>query len=279
MAARNQLLGMAAQDPRWSRCAPTAWTTRRSSARHRSRQGRRAGLPLADINATLSAAWGSTYVNDFIDRAASSASTCRPTRRSAWRPRTSTSGTCATASGEMVPFSAFASGRWTFGSPQPGALQRRARGRDPGPGRAGPQLRRGDGRDGDLAAQLPARHRLRMDRPVATRSGCRARRRRCCTRISILVVFLCLAALYESWSIPFSVMLVVPLGVLGALLAATLARAVERRLLPGRPAHDDRPAAKNAILIVEFAKEQMRAGHGARARRRSRRRACACGRS
>ena len=52
--------------------------------------------------------------------------------------------------------------------------------------------------------------------------------------ISILVVFLCLAALYESWSIPFSVIMVVPLGVLGALLAATLARAGERRVLPGR---------------------------------------------
>jgi len=75
----------------------------------------------------------------------------------------------------------------------------------------------------------------------------------------VLVVFLCLSALYESWSIPLAVLLVVALGVLGALLAAT-GRGCERRLFPGRFVDDDRPFGKNAILIIQFALGQMEHG-------------------
>ena len=122
-------------------------------------------------------------------------------------------------------------------------------------------------------------HRLRVDRPVLPGAAVRAPRRRSSTRISLLVVFLCLAALYESWSIPLSVMLVIPLGVLGAVLAATLRGLYNDVYFQVGLLTTIGLSAKNAILIVEFAEEAEKRGADAAARRRWRRRACACGRS
>jgi multidrug efflux pump len=214
------------------------------------------GVSVADINDTLATAWGGTYVNDFIDRGrikkvylqADADARMKPEDLSKWFVRNK--------AGEMVPLAAFTAAHWAYGSPrlerfngQPSVeLQ----------GQAAPGLSSGDAMAAveEIAAKLQPGIGYEW-------SGTSYEERRSGTQapglyaLSLLVVFLCLAALYESWSVPFSVMLVVPLGVLGALLAAS-----------GRGLSNDvyfqvgllatiGLSSKNAILIVEFAKAQM----------------------
>ena len=134
--------------------------------RRRPGEGRRArACRSRDINATLAAAWGGAYVNDFIDAAGSSASTCRPTRRSACSPRTSTAGTCATAAARWCR-SRRSHRALDLRLARARALQRLPGDADPGPGGAGRSSGEAMAAMERLAAQLPGRHRLRMDRPV-----------------------------------------------------------------------------------------------------------------
>ena len=183
------------------------------------RKAQALGVAIDDINDTLQTAWGSSYVNDFMDRGrvkkvyvqAAAPYRMLPDDINLWYVRNKDGG--------MVPFSAFATSRWETGAPRlewtAMSYQERLSG-----------------------AQAPALY-----------------------AISLLVVFLCLAALYESWSVPFSVMLVVPLGVIGALLA-TWMRGLENDVyfqvglltVIGL-------SAKNAILIGEFANEMNQKGH------------------
>jgi multidrug efflux pump len=129
----------------------------------------------------------------------------------------------------------------------------------------------------ELMKQAAERDRLRMDRHLLQQqqSGSQAP---LLYALSILVVFLCLAALYESWSIPVSVIMVVPLGVLGAL-GDDAVRPVERRVLPGRPAHDDRPVGQERDPDRRI--RPRTPGRGAPKRWRPSRSgpACGCGRS
>ncbi len=175
------------------------------------------------------------------------------------------------SNGEMAPFSAFATRGWAHCAEQPDALQRRPRLRVPGPGGAGRQLGRGDGRDGRLAAQIPGTER-RLGRARPIRSGCRRARRRCSTPLSLLVVFLCLAALYESWSIPVAVLLVIPLGLVGAVFAVTL-RGLENDVYPAdRPAHHHGPGRQERDpddRVRRAGGEEGHAGHRRRARSRA----------
>jgi len=161
--------------------------------------------------------------------------------------------------GEMVPFSAFATAKWTYGSPR---LERyNGQSSIEILGQAAPGLSSGEAMTAveEIMAKLPAGIGYEWSGTSfeERRSGSQAP---ALYALSLLVVFLCLAALYESWSVPFAVMLVVPLGVLGALLAAT-----------GRGLSNDiyfqvgllatiGLSSKNAILIVEFAKAEMEAG-------------------
>jgi multidrug efflux pump len=255
MEARKQLLEMAGKDPRLKYIRANGLDDEPQYRFNVNWEKASAlGLTIADINNTLSAAWGSQYVNDFVDRGrvkrvfiqGDASSRMLPQDLSAWYVRNS--------AGQMVPFSAFADATWGYGSPK---LERY----DGVPsieflGQPVAGVSTGAALDAmeSLAAKLPtgfdfAWTGLSYEERL---SGSQAP---ALYAISLVVVFLCLAALYESWSIPVAVMLVVPLGVIGAI-AATLLRGLSNDVFfqvgllttVGL-------SAKNAILIVEFAKE------------------------
>ncbi|NEW93298.1 efflux RND transporter permease subunit [Rhodopseudomonas sp. BR0M22] len=262
MAVRDQLLGAAGKSRLLSGTRPNGQDdTPQFSIDIDQEKASALGLNLADVNSTLSIAWGSSYVNDFIDRGRvkrvylQSAADFRmqPEDLNRWYVRNS--------SGAMVPFSAFASGRWTFGSPRleryNGAAAVQIQG-DAAPsissGAAMAEIDR-------LVTGLPAGfgHEWTALSRQEQLSGNQATS---LYAISILVVFLCLAALYESWSIPFAVMLSVPVGVFGALAAALMFGQTNDVYFKVGLLTTTGLAAKNAILIIEFAIARQQAGLG-----------------
>uniref|UniRef100_Q07LC4 Efflux pump membrane transporter n=1 Tax=Rhodopseudomonas palustris (strain BisA53) TaxID=316055 RepID=Q07LC4_RHOP5 len=262
MAVRDQLLGAAGQSRLLAGTRPNGQDDTPQFSIDIDREKASAfGLDLADVNSTLSIAWGSSYVNDFIDRGRvkrvylQSAADFRmqPEDLDLWYVRNS--------SGAMVPFSAFASGRWTFGSPRleryngTSAVQIQ--------GDAAPSVSSGTAMAeiDRLVAGLPAGfgHEWTALSRQEQLSGNQAAS---LYAISILVVFLCLAALYESWSIPFAVMLSVPVGVFGALAAALLLGQSNDVYFKVGLLTTIGLAAKNAILIIEFAIARQQAGLG-----------------
>ncbi len=257
IAARNQFLGMAAQDKRLVGVRPNGQEDVPEFLIEVDHAKAGAlGVAVADINDTLATAWGGSYVNDFLDRGrikkvylqADAGARMTPDDVGKWYVRNKR--------GEMVPLSAFTTAKWSYGSPR----LERYNGQPSVEllGQAAPGLSSGDAMAAveEIVARLPTGigYEWTGTSFEERRSGARAP---ALYALSLLVVFLCLAALYESWSVPFAVMLVVPLGVVGALLAATgrgLANDVyfQVALLATMGL-----ASKNAILIVEFAKSQM----------------------
>jgi multidrug efflux pump len=217
------------------------------------------GLSLSDINATLSSAWAGTYVNDFIDRArvkkvymqADAPFRGKPEDINQWRVRGE--------SNSMTPFSAFATTRWSYG---PESLSRyNGLASYAIQGAAAEGVSSGTAMDQMevLAKQLPtggsfAWSGLSYQERLASGQTLQL------YAISILVVFLCLAALYESWSVPFSVLLVIPLGVIGAVLGATLRGLENDVYFQVALLTTIGLSAKNAILIVEFAEAAYQRG-------------------
>ena len=260
MQARNQLLGMAAQDARLVGVRPNGLddTPQLQVNLDHTRAGA-LGLSIADINAGLSSAWGSAYVDDFVHEGrvkkvylqADAPFRMLPEHLNDWWVRNSAD--------EMVPFPAFADAEWSYGSPRLQRYNGMPAMQINGAAAAGVSSGEAMAAMESLIAKLPkgvgfSWTGLSFEERLA---GAQAP---ALYALSILVVFLALAALYESWSVPFSVMLVVPLGVLGAVLATTLRGLPNDIYFQVGLLTTIGLASKNAILIVEFAKALQEEG-------------------
>jgi hydrophobe/amphiphile efflux-1 (HAE1) family protein len=263
VALRNQLMGMAAQDPRLAGVRPNALEdTPQLKVEVDQDKASALGVAIADINTTIGTAWGSSYVNDFIDRGRVKRVYLQADAPYRMSPDDLADLYVRNSSGTMVPFSAFATSKWQIapvqltrynGQPAMELLG------TPAPGQSsGAALEAMEELHGKLPSGtsfewtgLSYEEQLAGGQQLALYS------------LSLLIVFLCLAALYESWSVPLSVMLVVPLGVFGALVAAHLTGVANNIYFQVGLITTIGVSAKNAILIVEFAEEQMREGKNA----------------
>lgn len=260
MQARGQLLGMASKDPTFALVRPNGLNDEPQLHIAVDREKASAlGVTLSDINDTIESAWGSAYVNDFIDRGRLKRVYVQGDAPSRMLPQDLQSWYVRNGAGQMVPFSAFAESEWTYGSPKleryDGLPSIEILG-EPAPGRSTGQAMAEIER---LATKLP--HGIGYDWTGLSfeekQAGSKAM---ILYAISLAVVFLCLAALYESWAIPAAVLLVIPLGIVGAVLA-TLFRGLENDIyFQVGMLTTMGLSVKNAILIVEFAKQNHKAG-------------------
>ncbi|MEZ4527363.1 MAG: efflux RND transporter permease subunit [Desulfobacterales bacterium] len=262
MGARNQLLGMAAQNPHLARVRPNGME---DVPQYRVdvdwEKAGALGIPISSINSTITAAFGSSYVNDFIQAERVKRVYVQADAQFRMLPKDLDKLYVRNVSGKMVPFSAFATGRWTSGSPR---LERfnafpsmNIQG-EPAAGRSSGEAMQAME---ELAAKLPQgigfdwtglSYQERMSTAQAP----------LLYAFSILVIFLCVAALYESWAIPIANLLMLPLGLLGATVASSW------RGLPNDVYFQIGflttlgLTTKNAILIIQFAKDRMAHGDG-----------------
>jgi HAE1 family hydrophobic/amphiphilic exporter-1 len=262
MAARNQLLGMASQDPRLKSVRPNGLE---DVPEYRVdvnwEKAGALGVPISSIHNTLSGAFGSAYVNNFIQAGRVKRVFIQADAPYRMLPKDIEKLYVRNTNGKMVPFSSFASAHWTSGSPRlerfNGFPSMNIQG-EPAPGKSSGEAMQAME---EMVSKLPQgigfewtglSYQERMSSSQAP----------LLYAFSIIVIFLCVAALYESWPIPIANLLMLPLGVLGAALATW-----------SRGLHNDvyfqigflttlGLTTKNAILIIQFAKERIARGEG-----------------
>jgi len=216
------------------------------------------GISQADVNSTLSTAWGGRYVNDFIDRDRVKRVYVQGDAPYRSKPEDINSWFVRGSDGQMAPFSAFARTAWettpTTMSRFQGVPSFEIQGQPASGESSGAAMKRME----DLAAEIPG--------TSVAWSGLSYQERLTSGQapilylISLIVVFLCLAALYESWSIPFAVLLIIPLGLVGAVFAVTLRGLENDVYLQIGLLTTMGLAAKNAILMIEFAERAEKHG-------------------
>jgi multidrug efflux pump len=260
MQARDQLLALTAKDPLLARVRPNGLDDEPQYRVSVDREKASAlGLTLSDINDTIQSAWGSSYINDFIDRGRLKRVYVQGDAPTRMLPQDLAGWYVRNATGQMVPFSAFAQGLWMHGSPK----LERYNGLSSVEILGEPAARRSTGEAmaemERLAAKLP--QGIGYDWTGLSYEEKQAGSKALFLyALSLAVVFLCLAALYESWAIPAAVLLVIPLGIVGAVLA-TLFRGLDNDIyFQVGMLTTMGLAVKNAILIVEFAKQNHEAG-------------------
>ena len=255
MAARNQFMGLAGKSTLITGVRPNGQEDQPQLRLDiDAAKAQALGLSIAEINNTLSTAWGGSYVDDFIDRGrvkrvyvqADAPFRMLPGDMDRWSVRN--------ASGEMVPFSAFGTSRWEYGSPRleryngSGALEitgQAAAGVSSGEAMAEVERLVGELPDGVGLEWTGQSYQERAaGNQLVLLYG-----------LSLLIVFLALAALYESWNVPTAVLMMAPLGILGAVMA-TLFRGLERDVyFQVAMLTTVGLTSKNAVLIIEFAKQ------------------------
>ena len=271
IAARNAILGMASQDKRLAGVRPNGQEdTPQYKITVDQAQAGAIGVSISDINSTMSMAWGGSYINDFVDRGRVKKVYVQGEADTRMMPEDLNKWYVRNNKGQMVPFSAFAKGEWTYGSPRleryNGVSSVNIQG-TPAPG-----VSSGDAMLAmeEIIGKLPSMGLQGFDYEW---TGLSLEERDSGNQtlplliLSLLIVFLCLSALYESWAIPISVLLVVPLGIIGAFTLTWLGMVIK-----GDPNLSFNIyfqvaivaviglSAKNAILIVEFAKELQEQG-------------------
>jgi multidrug efflux pump len=255
LQARDQLLGMVRKDARLEQVRANGLDDEPQYRFNVNWEKASAlGLTITDINDTLSAAWGSRFVDDFIDRGRVKRVFIQGDAPSRMLPQDLTNWYVRNSAGQMVPFSAFADAQWGYGSPKleryNGVPSVEILGAPIAGVSTGEAL---DAMEG-YVKQLPPGFDLEWT-GLSYEERLSGSQAPALYAISLIVVFLCLAALYESWSIPVAVMLVVPLGIIGAILATLLRGLANDVFFQVGLLTTVGLSAKNAILIVEFAKE------------------------
>jgi multidrug efflux pump len=258
--ARNQFLGAAAQSGLLANVRPNG---QEDAPQFRididEKKAGALGLSLTEINSTLATAWGSQYIDDFIDRGRVKRVMIQADAPFRMLPEDFARWSVRNNKGQMVPFTSFASSHWDYGSPR---LERY----NGVPalninGEAAPGVSSGDAMNAveAMVARLPQGVGMEWTGASYQERQAGAQTPLLYT-LSLVVVFLCLAALYESWSIPTAVLLVVPLGILGTALA-TMLRGFERDIyFQVAMLATVGLSSKNAILIIEFAKANVGQG-------------------
>ncbi len=262
MAARNQLLGMAAQEPRLTAVRPNGMN---DVPEYRIdvdwEKAGALGVPITSIHNTIAAAFGSAYVNDFVQGGRIKRVYVQADAPYRMAPEDLEKLYTRNTAGKMVPYSSAASGRWTYASPQLeryNAFPSLNIWGEPSPGKSS-----GDAMQAmeEIVSQLPKG--ISFDwTGLSYQERMASSQAPLLYAFSLVVIFLCLAALYESWTVPISILLVLPLGVIGGILASSF-----------RGLHNDvyfqigllttlGLTTKNAILIVQYAMSKLQEGMG-----------------